>query len=522
MKKNRYRTVAAIDVGSYYLRMLIAEISPVGKISHLEDVWQPTNIGRDAFAYRRVEIKSIHETCETLKGFGKLMRDYKVKHYRAVSTTGIREAENQEYVLEQIRLRTGLQIQVINNSEERFLLYKAIRDHLPNAHRFREQGALIVSIGSGGVEISVYNQGNLRFTEYIKVGALRIRESLSKLQHLTLDFPSIMEEYLESKIYSLDPYIRQMKLKNYIGLNGEIAAIYSLCQDKKAPLDEKFISKTRLTKLYAKIRHMSSEQIALDYELSMNESEMLLPCIIIFLRFLDMTQADGIYVPLVSLRHGLLADITDQWYDTQRRKDFLADIISSVWSIGEKYRIDKVHAAHVANLVMSIFEQTKRIHRLEDQAGLYLKIAAILHDIGKFINFNQPGLNSYNAIRYQDIMGLSNQELNIVANVVSFSTEENPQPVHDNYRLLPYKDKIMVSKLGAILKLAESLDISHTQKVHQVEISTFGRDLHFKIGSRQDMLLEEWSLANNARYFEEIMGFRPIIKRRGENNESFR
>ena len=63
------------------------------------------NIGRDAFTRKRIELESIRETCHTLQGFKQLMDDYRVKHYRAVATSGLREAENKEYVLEEYRLQ---------------------------------------------------------------------------------------------------------------------------------------------------------------------------------------------------------------------------------------------------------------------------------------------------------------------------------------------------------------------------------------------------------------------------------
>lgn len=169
MQKQKVITVAAIDVGSNFLRMIIAQILPDGKIIPLDDLRKSTHIGRDTFSHGRISAESIHQTCDTLTGFCKLMQDYKVKNYRAVSTTGIREAENQQYVLEQIRLRTGLTVGIINNAQERFLMYKAVREHLPTPKKISTKGALILDIGSGGVEVSTYNEGKLKFMEYIKI-----------------------------------------------------------------------------------------------------------------------------------------------------------------------------------------------------------------------------------------------------------------------------------------------------------------------------------------------------------------
>ena len=125
MKNKQHQVVASIDVGTNFIRMMIAQITPEQKIIPLEDLYKPTRIGRDTFSHGRIEVDSIYETCETLQGFANTMKDYRVKQYQAVATSGMREAQNCEYVLELIRLKTGLKIRQINTAEERFFLYKA-------------------------------------------------------------------------------------------------------------------------------------------------------------------------------------------------------------------------------------------------------------------------------------------------------------------------------------------------------------------------------------------------------------
>lgn len=510
MQVGKIETVAAIDVGSNLLRMMIAQITSDGETIPLEDLWEPTHIGRDTFSFGRVQVDSVQETCDILKGFSKLMQDYKVRHYRAVTTSGIREAENQEYVLEQIRIKTGLVVEVINNAQERFLMYKAIRDYFHDYRKSRDKGTLIVDIGSGGVETSVYSDGSLKFTEYIKIGSLRLREILADLEQLTLDFPSIMEEFIESRIDFLRQRIRKIQINNFIGLGGELRSIINLCMD----VEEKFIKKSVLEKLYKKVHSMTTEQIVNEFNLQRNQAGILLPSIIILYRFLDMTDAEGIDTPMSSLRHGLISDMADEWFDTTARKDFLNDIISSVWYIGSKYSIDKVHCLNIEKLVLSIFDQTTKIHRMGERERFYLQIAAILHDVGKHVNLNQHDIHSYNIIRFQDIMGFSNEELNLVANIARYHSEETPHPSHDNFKVLGTRERITVSKLAAILKLAEALDISHKQKFDDIEISVSGKELFFRVQHDEDMLLEEWNFAHNAFFFEEVMGIRPVLKRR--------
>lgn len=504
MRKDGIETVAAIDVGSNSIRMVIAQIKSDGSVEILEELNKPTDIGRDTFSTGRIEVETIYEVSDILKGYSNLMNDYKIKTYHAVSTSGIREAQNRQFVLEQIRIRTGILVDIISSAEERFYSYKVLQESLPDIKKLYEEGSLIIDIGSGGVEISVYQNGKLKFTHNVKVGSLRLREMLSDLEKLTLDFPSILEEFIDSKIYMLKPIIKKLELKNFIVLGGEIRF-----------LAKDFIKKSDFKQIYSSIKSMTSEKIKHKYKLPEERAELLLPSVIICNSFLNMTKADTINIPRVSLRHGLLADIVDERFDTPRKMDFLNDIESVVWNIAKKYKIDEKHTAYVEDLALFIFDSTWRVHRMEERDRLYLRVASILHDIGKYININNHDIHGYNIIKNENIMGFSKREMNLIANIARYHSEDNPDHEHENYGELYYKDKIKIAKLSAILKLTEGLDISHKQKIEKFEITTSGKEIIFRYKSSEDTLLEEWSFSKGVSFFEEVMGYRPVMKRKG-------
>jgi len=513
--KTHWHAVASIDVGSNALRMLIAQLTKHGKIEVLEDLSRPTNIGRDTFSLGRLQAETIVQVNEGLGGFAKLMKEYRVKKYRAVTTSGIREARNCDQVLELVRLRTGLEVEVINNAEERFLTYKAIRGHLPDYLRVRQEGVVIVDIGSGGVEISVYKQGHLQYSEYIKVGSLRLSELLSDLERTTPEFPSIMEEYIESKTYLLEPRLRETGISNFIGLGGEIKTLHFLCEEITGQNEGKFISRKTFDDLVGSIRRLTKEQLADRYNLVPERAAILLPSAIIFNRFLLMTEAAGIHTPMVSLRHGLIEDMVDNLFNTQRKHDFLLDIVSAARYIGKRYGYDAEHAAQVEKLAVAVFDQTRRLHKMGSRERFYLQIAAILHDIGKFVNLNQHHVHSSHLIRSLDIMGFSSRELNIIAVTALYHSEEMPEAPPDGFNEMSKRDRLTVSKLAAMLMLADALDISHKQKIQALDIGPEGKQLLFRVSAIDDIALEEWTFNAKSSFFAEMLGIKPILKRKG-------
>lgn len=509
-----YETMAAIDVGSNTVRMLVAQVLKDGSILPLEDMYKPTHIGRDTFAEGRIQVSSIHELCETLSGFSKIMRQYRVKRYRAGSTSGIREASNKEYVLEQIKSRANLEVEVINNAQARFLMYKTIRGLIKDARNSGEKNTLILDIGSGGVEMSVYSKDGLKFTEYLKVGSLRLREMLADLERKTLDFPLIMEEFIESRIDFFKPLLIGMNINNFVGLGGELKTVKKLADLFGSDLDSNFISREALKKIYTKVYRLTTSQIVKELGMDRNKAEILLPSVILFNSFLNVTNAKGIYAPMGSLRHGLVIDMVDEIFDTKENHEALEDIINSVWYIAKKYSVDVEHSKHIEKLSLTMFDQMKRIHKLGDKERLYLRAASILHDIGKYVNMNEHDMHSYSLIRHQDIMGLSDRELNLIANLSRYHSYDIPESTDANYSMLEDHDKIVVSKLAAILKVSEAMDISHRKKVKSIKLHVKGNEIYFDISADDDLLLEEWSFEDNINFFEEVMAYRPVIKRR--------
>ncbi|WP_018305316.1 HD domain-containing protein [Desulfitobacterium hafniense] len=500
--------IAAIDVGSNYIQMIIAELNPEGQVKILEDVIQPTSIGRDTFTMGRIDRKTIQETCEILKGFSQLLKDYRVKDYHAVGTSGIREAENREYVLELIRLKTKIEVEIINSAQERFFMYRALRSRLPGP-LLAEQTTLIVNLASGGVETSIYEKGALIFTEYLKIGSLRLRETLADLEAKSINFPAVMEEFIDSKTSLLKRFLQDIKFTNFIMIGNEVRTVANLCgEDQRIEVED-------FTKLYEKLLIMTDDQITRTCGLVKNQADTFLPTVITLHCFLKLTHARQIYVPDISLKNGLIHDLADGLIESPQSKDSLNDMISSVWYIANRFGADRRHAEQVEKLALSLFDQTGKIHGLGQQERLYLQVAAILHAVGYFISFTDHQEHAYRIIRHHNIMGLSARDLILIANIVRYNTQESPSHQDENYEGLMDRDKIVVSKLAALLKLAEALDVSHKNKVEKVEVHRKGEQLIFTMYSWQDPFLEEWTFQNCSSLFEEVTGMQVIVKRKG-------
>ncbi|MFZ7102349.1 MAG: HD domain-containing protein [Peptococcaceae bacterium] len=511
-KKSKPDIVAGIDIGSHALRMKIAEISDLGKIKTLEVLRYPISLGADTFTTGKINFAAVEKTCEILKGFKKLMSDYQVSRYRIVATSAVREAENRDYILDQIKVKTGLNIDLINTSQEKFLIYKSIRENLTNYQKFRVEGAMLLDLGSGSISVSIYHDNKLTFTQNIKLGSLRLHEILLSIENKNINFPKTLEEYIASNIDRLQEFIPDKPVNNFIVLGGNAKIISTLCNKTEDVAALKYIDIKVFNHLYDEILNKTIPTIVKDYHLPYERANILIPSMMVLKKFLEFTSAGGIYAPLVSLRDGIVCDIADKIYDTQRSKDFVEDVVSSARFIAQKYKYDQNHSEDVEKKSLLMFDKLVKLHGLGFRERFLLKLATILHDTGKFLSFDRHADHSYSIIMASGLMGISDDELKIIANVAGYHSSAVPRTSHQNFQKLKGNDKIIVAKLVAIIRMADALDRSHRQKIFNLRLELKETELIVKGEAQDNILLEEWTFETKSEFFQEVFGVRPILK----------
>ena len=194
------KTFAAIDVGSYELGMKIFEISSKNGIREIDHIRHRIDLGSDTYANGKISNERVNELCRVLREYGEIMKGYKVDAYKAYGTSAIREMDNTMIILDQIAQRTGITIECISNSEQRFLDYKSIASKGDAFNRIIEKGTAIVDIGGGSIQISLFDKDTLVTTQNLRLGVLRLQEQLGKLNIRPEQNESMLDEIISSQI----------------------------------------------------------------------------------------------------------------------------------------------------------------------------------------------------------------------------------------------------------------------------------------------------------------------------------
>ena len=198
-----YKTFAAIDVGSYELAMKIYEISTKNGIKEIDHIRHRIELGTDSYFTGKIERARVDELCRMLNEFTAIMKSYKVDGYKAYGTSAIRESQNRLILLDQIETRTGVKIEVLSNSEQRFLDYKSVASRVKDFQSIIEKSTAFIDIGGGSVQISLFDEDSLVTSQNIRPGVLRMREELARVSYRSYQLEDMVEEMVYDSLQSL-------------------------------------------------------------------------------------------------------------------------------------------------------------------------------------------------------------------------------------------------------------------------------------------------------------------------------
>lgn len=514
------RTFAAIDVGSFELELGIFEISDSAGIRSIDHVRHVIAIGKDTFNDGKISYGLVEEMCDVLTDFVRIMKEYRVQDYRAFATTAMREAHNSQIVLDQIRVRTGLEVRIISNSEHRFISFKAVAARDPEFQKTIQKGTAIVDVGFGSMQLSLFDKEALLSSQNLPLGVLRLQALLSHLQVTSETEQLLVNELVDNELATFRKmYLKEREITNLIAIGDPVLWFYYHMDPARR--DGK-ITRDELEEIYHRMRKMTLDQIEDFYDISGEFASMLFPTISIVRRVMELTGAEVLRLPGVRMLDGIAADYAEEKKLLKFSHSFTNDIIVTSRSMAKRYKCHMPHVQTVETAALRIFDCLKKHHGLKDRERLLLQIAADIHSCGKFVTMRDANECAYNIIMGTEIIGLSHLEREIIANVVRYHVKPfryneiaiEAKPAVYSRLVNPDQPTILVAKLIAILRLANSMDRSHKGKLGECRLKLQDGRLVITTDYAGDVTLEALSIEEKGDFFEEMFGIRPVLKQK--------
>lgn len=508
------RTFAAIDVGSYELAMKVFEFNGKGNMRQIDCLKHKIDLGTDTYAAGKISYERVDELCQVLREFVRIMKSYKVENYRAYGTSAIRETENTAIILDQIEQRTGIRIEVLSNSEQRFLHYKSIASRGENFNRIIEKGTAIVDIGGGSIQVSLFDKDSLVATQNMKLGVLRLREQLHHLNVKPVKEEELISEIVNAQLSVFKKlYLKDRQIQNIIVVDDYLSAWVK----KKSVEGEDSFSVADVAAyeaLMKMLRTKSKAQMASVLGMPEEKAQLLFISAVLMKCAIKVMQAEMIWAPGVTLCDSIAYDYAQKNRMITSCHDFEQDIIACARNISKRYMGSKRRGDTLEAITLIIYDSMRKIHGLSKRERLLLRIAAFLHDCGKFISMVDLAECSYQIIMATEIIGLSHKEREIIANVVKFNHSEFVYYHELQSKSIDRQAYLVMAKLTAILRVANGLDRSHKEKFTDIRAAVKDNTLTITVDTQEDITLEKGLFDNRAAFFEEVFSVRPVIKQK--------
>jgi exopolyphosphatase/guanosine-5'-triphosphate,3'-diphosphate pyrophosphatase len=477
----------------------------------LEEASRAVLLGRDTFSSGRLGSRTIDAAVRALGGFRRLMDDYGVTRVRAVATSAVREASNAEIFLDRIRVRAGLEVDVIDGSEESRLTYLAVSDRLSEHPTLEADCALLVEVGGGSVDVTRLALGEPVQAGVYPLGSVRLRQRLGSWQGSHDQRIRLLSAHVSNVVGDILDEIPVGDSRFVIALGGEMRFVASRVAGH-GPLGIAEMSREVFLAFVDDVVRCDDEDLADRFQLSPVDAETLAPALLVYREIVQHTAAGTIVVPDVSLRDGLLLDLSASGATSL---DFAPHVLASAMTLGARYKCDRAHAQAVARLALRLFDSLASEHALAPRDRLLLEVAALLHDVGLFVGLRAHHKHSLYLLQASEIFGLSRDDMQIVGTIARYHRRGLPQKSHPEFMRLDRDERVRVLKLAAILRLANALDAEHEQKVTDLRLIEQDSSWIVELEGTGDLTMERLAGAQRADLLVDVFGRQVEIRGAG-------
>lgn len=506
------RIAAVIDIGATSVRMVIAEIDPAHRVRRLESLRKSAPLGKNTFARGVIDQDTIRDCVEILKGFAKVMAEYGLtdpSQAHAVATSSVREAQNADNFRERVAIATGINVRIIDEPEESRLTFMAAQDVLESRPDLASSDLLFVDVGGGSTELLLLREGRVAFSNSYPLGTLRTREALQTYKAPAERVRRLLTQHLTHAVDTMRKDMPDVPSPVMVAMSGDarFAAAQVFPEWNDAVLAETDLK--TLSAFADKVIGQPAERLVARFKMSYEEAETLGPGLLAYLILAKALKSERIIIPKTSFRDGLLRDLAfgRPWTDA-----FAGEVVRSALALGAKYDIDANHARQVADLSVRLFGVLQKEYRLAPRHELVLRVAGLLHEVGGFINNRGHHKHSMYIILNSDVFGLSRDDLTLVALISRYHRRALPSLNHPEFAALDPEQRISVSKLAAILRVADALDRTHLQQVRDPAVSLAKDEIVITVENVEDLTLERMALKDKGRLLEEVYGLKVVLQ----------
>jgi exopolyphosphatase/guanosine-5'-triphosphate,3'-diphosphate pyrophosphatase len=424
-----------------------------------------------------------------------------------VATSALRDARNSRAFLEWVRSATGWTVEIISGVEEARLIHLG----LTSALRVNSSPVLMIDLGGGSCELTVSKKGHIQETVSLPLGAVRLTNDF--LHH---DPPRKSElrqlrSLVAREIGRIAERISRSRPKVVIATSGTAEALAAVCHALYRTKSQRSMTVThaQMRRIDKMLSRLSLDDRKKVQGIGPRRAEIVIAGAAVFAGLLDRCKLGGFRYSPLGLRDGLLEQMSAE-YDraTRSGRQIESERQDSILSAVGHYHVSLDHATRVRESAMQLFAELRPIHRLPPEYKEWIATAAMLCEVGDYVNRTGRHRHTYYIISHSEIMGYTLQQRKVIAAIARYLGKSRPSLGDGPIKALPPSDQKQIAKASLLLRLAWALNLGRSGSLKSVRVKIHETSVDLLLVPKPPMSvdLELWAVEKERAYFRAVFG----------------
>jgi exopolyphosphatase / guanosine-5'-triphosphate,3'-diphosphate pyrophosphatase len=499
-------TLAAVDIGSNSVRLKIARLQG-RRLKQIHEDREVTRLGEGAFRGGLLSPEAMSETVRVLRRFHRATQDYATDTVRVVATSAMRDARNSRALLEWVRSTTGWNVDIISGLEEARLIHLG----LVSRARLGAGTVLLLDLGGGSCELTLSRKGQIRETVSLPLGAVRLTDEFIRHDPPRKSELERLRGFVAREVGRVQERIRGSHAQAVIATSGTAAALTAMAKHVARSKQQRgnAVSREMMRRIAKQITRLTLDQRRKIPGIGPRRAEIISAGAVVVSELLERCHLRGFRYSSLGLRDGILAQLAaESDHGNRSGRQIESERWASIQRAVAHYQIDLHHALDVRNSALLLFSALKSVHQLPPEYREWLSAAAMLYEVGDYVNRSGHHRHTHYIISNSEILGYTPQQRRIVAAVARYLGNSRPTPSDAPMEVLMPEDRANVVKASLLLRLARAMNLGRSQSVARTSVSARNGKVSVKLIARPraSVDLELWAIEKERDYFREVFG----------------
>lgn len=490
--------VAALDLGSNSFHLIVAEVLAEGSFETIITEKEMLRLGDLVGRHGRIPDEAADAAVAVVRRFRQLADAADAEEIAACGTSALRRAANGGEVVDRIEAEAGVVVEMISGSREAELIFRAIRSGV----LLEPAPALCFDLGGGSVEIMVGDTSGLQYAASENLGVGTLTAKFVERDPLSKSDQRRMSEHITEVLRPVAVAAHAFAPKLVVGSSGTLEDVARMVAARRKTDVPRSLNQFTFTRAeFAEVRDMVLSSTAAErvrFEgLETRRIDLISAGVVFLDAAMDTFAFDEMTISEWALREGILLETIDRHDPADWSSDPRAIRRASVTALARRCNWHEAHARRVAELAVSLFDQTEELHGLDPVDRELLEYACLLHDIGEHVSSHGHHRHGAYLVEHGQLKGFDPAEIQMLAALVRWHRRGNPDV--DAY---PLADLARVQKLAALIRLADGLDRGRTGAVTAVDVRVGPSLVLLRATAEGSAEIELWGVRRKRDLFE--------------------